>query len=258
MQNEMRDYRVEEQQRFLNQLAAKHDFVCFRPDYHGKERDGFTVLLYLKEDEAHNRMVDNQPTRYSYSEARDAEKYHKISIPENCVYRPAFYCFSNLDRNGQIDSGFAQFGKLDLRDPQWKSRLTGDILLEFYRRLQANYIKVCGGYAGIREADQTYNDYNRELIKAFCLRHGKAFMGKINIYDEKKLEAVKLGESPLTPVTIDQLVHNFECDFVIAEEDAEMCKRIRVWNCGDYTAKMEVGKIIDRIKDIGGEPLVWY
>ena len=82
--------RYKEQQAALNQIASELGVVAYRPDYHGKVRDKNTVLFYTKEDEAHNRKVDLEPTHYTQSEAHDRMKYQKVKIPEQCIWRDPF------------------------------------------------------------------------------------------------------------------------------------------------------------------------
>lgn len=39
--------------------------------------------------------------------------------------------------------------------------------LSYYRQMQRLYAASCGGYLGIRECDDTYNDWNRKIIDAY-------------------------------------------------------------------------------------------
>ena len=52
-----------QQQKTLDEIAEKLGVVAYRPSYHGAERDKNTVLFYLKEDEEHNREVDQRELR---------------------------------------------------------------------------------------------------------------------------------------------------------------------------------------------------
>lgn len=102
--------RYKEQQAALNQIASELGVVAYRPDYHGKVRDKNTVLFYTKEDEAHNRKVDLEPTHYTQSEAHDRMKYQKVKIPEQYIWRDPFWSFENSDANGVLSYEFANFG----------------------------------------------------------------------------------------------------------------------------------------------------
>ena len=83
------DVRYTQQQKTLDEIADKLGVVAYRPNYHWAEGDKNTVLLYLKEDEAHNRKVDRQPVRYSRSEAKD----RGLDVNSECVYRDHFWAF---------------------------------------------------------------------------------------------------------------------------------------------------------------------
>ena len=52
--------------------------------------------------------------------------------------------------------------------------------LSYYRQMQRLYAASCGGYLGIRECDDTYNDWNRKIINAYRERYGAAYLGRIN------------------------------------------------------------------------------
>lgn len=75
-----------QQQKALDEIAAKLGVVAYRPDYHRWSGDKNTVLFYTKEDAKHNRKVDRQPIRYSRSEARD----RKMDVNGDCVYMACF------------------------------------------------------------------------------------------------------------------------------------------------------------------------
>lgn len=252
-------FRYRQQQMFLNELAVRHGFVTFRPDYHGLPRDCNTVLLYTTEDAKHNREVDREPTSYSSSEAADRKKYSGIVIADKYIYRDYFFAFENTDRNGHYDLDFANFGRLDLRGSDWYERLEGAILLAFAKKKQIDHIRATGGMFGLREADQTYNDLNREIIKYFLMRYGKAFMGNINFYDEKRKQVVR-GEVSVYEEYFGQTVYNFGCSFIVPQEDEELEWLIRDWNSDDRLPKDAdaVKKITNRVDRLGGIHLIWY
>ncbi len=253
------DCRYKEQQEFLNELAVRHGFVAFRPDYHAAPRDCNTVLLYTMEDARHNRKVDREPTSYSRGEAADRMKYGNIVISDKYIYRDYFFAFENTDRNGHFDLDFANFGRLDLKSRDWRERLEGAILLAFVRKKQRDYIQSTGGYGELREADEIYNDLNREIIRCFLMRYGKAFMGDVNFYDEKR-DKITRGEASVYEKYTGQMVYNFGCSFVVPTQDEELEKMIRAWNSDDQLPKNPeaVKKIMNRVDRLGGIHLIWY
>lgn len=248
-------FRYYEQQKAICEIAAKLGVVDYRPDYHGDERDKNTVLLYLPDDAAHNRKVDRQPVRYSRSEAKDRH----IDVNSECVYRDHFWSFENSDANGQLDMGWANNGKLDLRSLDWKTKLEGSITFAFARKMQFDYIRSTGGYLEPREADATYNDWNREQLRALKMIHGRLFLGGINFYDEKRKKIVS-GEESIYEELIGQKVYNFGCDFAVPTPDKELEDMIRVWNGDERLPKqiVDVEAMTGRVEHLGGINLIWY
>lgn len=151
------DYRYGQQQNQINIIARQLGCVVFRPNYHGLERDGNTVLLYLPEDGAHNIKVDkyfadNKIVGTPFSSKDEARKFG--CTDELYYYRPYFWCFENTDANGTLSLEFANRGKIDLRGSKWSERLEGEISLAYYRKRQAQYAVACGGWHSIPEADE--------------------------------------------------------------------------------------------------------
>lgn len=253
------EHRYREQQSFLNELAVRHGFFTFRPEYHADPRDANTVMLYTLEDEKHNRMVDREPTSYSRSEAADRMKYGNIYISDKYIYRDAFFSFQNTDVNGHYNMEFVNNGNIDLRGSDWRDRLEGAILMAFARKRQHDHIRATGGYGELREADDTYNDLNRELIRAFKLRHGKAYMGDVNFYGDDRKLVVQGKKSVYTEVQ-DQEIYNFGCSFVVPVADPELRWMIQVWNSDDRLPKKpyDVKQITERVDKLGGIHLIWY
>lgn len=250
---------VRNQQIFIDALAMKYGFVAYRPDYHAKKGDANTVMFYTKEDEAHNRKVDRKRTRYSRSEASDLMKALKHEIPAEYIYRDSFFDFANTDINGCYDPNFGNFGRVDLRHSDWMKRLEGAIVYAYIRRKQLEYIRSCGGYGGIYEADQTYNDFNRALIQAYWMKHGKAYLGNINFHGKQR-EAVLAGAPIiLTEYKSGVTVCNFEFSFCIPCRDEKLETLIRAWNGAKLPLPAStLDDIMTRIEQLGGFNLVWY
>lgn len=249
------DIRYTEQQTALSWIASKLGVVAYRPDYHGKTGDKNTVLFYLKQDEEHNRKVDKQPVHYSRSEARDMG----MDVNGDCVYRDHFFAFENSNVNGQLDMDFANFGKTDLRGPDWETRLEGRITFALAGKLQIEHIRNTGGWLELREADEVYNDLNREKLKALKKMYGRLFLGNINYYDEKR-QAIISGETSVYEELLDQPVYNFGCSFAVPTQDAELEEMIRAWNKdGSLPKKMKtVEAMTDRVEQLGGVNLIWF
>lgn len=256
MREPMRDCRYREQQTLFNQLAEQYGFCAYRPDYHAKPRDANTVLFYTLADEKHNRQVDRQPTRYSRSEAKDRMQAG-IHIDEKHIYRDPFFSFENTDANGYYNTGFGNHGTIDLRGAYWASVLTGAVLLPFIRKQQREYAFAAGGMLGIRECDDIYNNYNRSIIHAFALRHGKAYLGNFNFYDDARIAVTKGERSIYEEYELGKPVLNFGCAFVVPTPDEELQEMIRQWNSGDQH-QLLVDTIMNHIDKLGGIHLVWY
>ena len=224
-----------QQQKTLDEIAEKLGVVAYRPSYHGAERDKNTVLFYLKEDEEHNREVDRQPVRYSRSEAKD----RGVNVNSERVYRDHFWSFENSDANGQLDMGWANNGKLNLKSLAWKTRLEGSIAFALARKTQFDYVRGTGGFLALREADDTYNNLNREQLRALKMMHGRLWLGSINFFGDKR-KKVMAGNEDIYEELLDQMVYNFGCDFAVPVPDKELGDLIRAWNGDERLPKRSV------------------
>lgn len=245
------DPRYREQQRLIDRVAGELGVVAFRPDYHGKIRDGNTVLFYLPEDAAYNREVDKQPVQYSRGMA---ELYH-CNDPKY-IYRDFFWSFENTDANGDLRFDFANRGSLDLRGLRWRDVLEGAIRLAYNRKMQREYVASVGGFLLMREADDTYNSYNREIIRNMKAAYGKAFLGTYNI-NPLHLQLIAAGAKSAFTEYGGEDVKNFSCNFVIPKEDDQIRSLLIEWNRGLLNVEV-LEKINERVEQIGGEILVWY
>lgn len=122
---------------------------------------------------------------------------------------------------------------------------------------QKKYVISCGGFNGIKEADEIYNDLNREIIKAYKEKFGSAVLGSYLYYGDEA-ERIKTGlESPYTEYTVSSL-GNFSCNFILREEDSQVTELICLWN-SSYAYR---GKIFDelvaRVEALGGRMLIWF
>lgn len=134
-----------------------------------------------------------------------------------------------------------------------------DALREIQKR-QNHYLAATGGVWALREADENYNDMNREIIEAFKQAHGTAYLGKINFYDEERRRVALKQQSVYVEYT-GQLVYNFGCAFVVPEKDEALESLICDWNTDKKTTSECHGlidKIMDRINELGGVNFVWY
>lgn len=120
---------------------------------------------------------------------------------------------------------------------------------------QLSYIAASGGVLEIRESDDKYNDYNREIIKKFQDAHGSAFLGNINFYGEQR-ERVAEGKESVYEEYTGQPIYNASFSFVVPEKDEKLETAIRAWNGG--AGKADVNKIFARIEELKGISFIWY
>ncbi len=241
-----RNCRYKNQQYILNQIANKLGVVAYRPNYHGAAGDKNTVLFYTKEDHQANVEMDKNggpPWR-----------------PDGCEgYRRYFWSFENSDVNGFATYDFANHGRLDLRGLREAEVLEGAVRFALARHKQIKYASACGGFLEVREADETFNDFNREIIQAVKQQYGCAFLGNINFYDRQR-KAVVAGEQSVYKEYDGGQVYNFECSFVVPVADAALEQLIVKWNADDSLPKgaQDVERITSLVEKIGGANLIWY
>ena len=136
----------------------------------------------------------------------------------------------------------------------------GDDPVERVLRKQREYIAISGGVLGIPEADEIYNDFNRELIEAMKRKFGKVFLGKINIYDATTRRDLLSGLRSACHEYQGELIRNNDCDFAVPAEDAKLDRLIREWNSLERSEKpgLDTGSITERIEELGGVIFIWY
>ena len=174
-------------------------------------------------------------------------------------YRDHFWSFENSDANGQLDMGWANNGKLNLRSLDWKTKLEGSITFAFARKMQFSYVHSTGGYWALREADKTYNDWNREQLRALKMMHGRLFLGSINFHGDQRKKVIA-GKEGVYEELLDQMVYNFGCDFAVPTPDKKLEELIRAWNGDERLPKrlVDVEAMTGRVEQLGGLNMIWY
>ena len=126
-------------------------------------------------------------------------------------------------------------------------------------RLSEEYIRSTGGYLEPREADATYNDWNREQLRALKMMHGRLFLGSINFHGDQRKKVVA-GKEGIYEELLNQTVYNFGCDFAVPAPDKELEKLIRAWNEDERLPKklVDVEAMTGRVEQLGGINLIWY
>ena len=215
------------QQQVIMDVCKELGLVAFYPDYHGQERDKNTVLVYLPEDDEFNRKLEKQ------------------GCWDTNLYEKPIFTFENSDVNGFGDYGFANFGRLDLRGSRYKRVIRGAISLAYFRRMQNDYINACGGILGIREGDDTYNGFNRSIIRAFSdMTCGSAVIGKVN----ERFDSGEIMETPKEPL------YNFCCDFIVPKKDETLEELIE----GFAGNAVSASKVMNHIERLHGLNIVWF
>lgn len=221
----------------IQTVAADLRCVVHLPDYYGKKGDKGTILLYSPEAAAHNREVDKEPTHYSnMSEARMYGCYDW-----KYIYKPHFWSFESSDMNGAHNPDWGNHGTLDLRSLYWQKVVEGSLRYEYARLRQNERIAEFGGLAFLPEADDVSNDLSVEMVRAYAMHHGTAYLVKIN--DGEPVTAYKEG-MPLP---------NFVCDYVTHKADPLLALMIR-----DYRKTGKgLPEITNRIIRTGGAVIIW-
>lgn len=107
------------------------------------------------------------------------------------------------------------------------------------------YVSMQGGLQNIKEADNKFNEFNREIIKACKKVHGKAYLIGFN------------GQIIIKQYT-NQKIYNFEYGMVTPVVPLDEATISRVGNMGLTEALSVYGRLIDRINECGGSVLVWF
>lgn len=122
---------------------------------------------------------------------------------------------------------------------------------------QENYlIRSVGGVLELPEAYDDLNNLQRDKIQAMKDEFGTAYIGSINYYGD---ERENLTPNNVYKEYIGQMVYNFDANFVVPVEDEVLANMVYEWNqpAETHTTKNLVGKIINRIEEVGGMYLIF-
>lgn len=180
---------------------------------------------------------------------------------EQCVvktYWNMLWGLENGNTDGSLDMKYTSSGRLHLRGSNWKEQLEGHIRLTLAKKLQYKYIGESGGWLGVRESDDTNNDFNREVITAMKQIHGQLYLGSVNYYGKQREQICAETESVYEEYT-GQQIFNFHCSFAVPVKDEFLEEMIREWNRGTGALQgKSVEQIMERISELGGEHFIWY
>ena len=111
-------------------------------------------------------------------------------------------------------------------------------------------------YGRIPEANDEFNNLQRELIAAVYENGGKAYVGKITYYGS---ERGLLSENTVFTEYTGQMIYNFGADFVVPAADNDLAKMIVELNTGsDQSIRWRLLKrIYNKIESLGGKSLLW-
>lgn len=130
-----------------------------------------------------------------------------------------------------------------------KSNILSQAILE-----ERRYALENGGYLGIREADDAYNDINIKIVSAMKKRYGRAFIGSINFSGAERID-VCAGRMSVFKEYYGQRLYTGCCQFCVPEKDQVLEVLIRRFN--DEGSKVDTKQIFDRIEELNGEPIHW-
>ena len=119
---------------------------------------------------------------------------------------------------------------------------------------QYAHIIDCGGWLGLREADDENNNLSRDIIKAFKEENGHCYMGKITLDGQKRRDIID-GKIPCYEEYTVQRIYNFGCDFIISEADNKLAQMIKEWNTNWKANQLE--EIQKRIDELKGIYIIW-
>ena len=103
--------RYSEQQQTISEICSKYGLILYYPDYHAKDNDCNTVLIYTKEAAEYNAKIEIEyQKKYSF-------------YPSSEEYKKPICSFINTDVNGHFSYDFMNNGKFDLRSLNYKTNI---------------------------------------------------------------------------------------------------------------------------------------
>jgi len=106
----------------------------------------------------------------------------------------------------------------------------------------------------VGEANDYWNDDQRQIIRDMYEQNGGCWLGNINMYDSNR-------DKPVMWQWNEDFVYNFGCSFVIPKYDEELERLILERDKTPYTGTSDDYKLVtaitDRIAKIGGRCLMW-
>lgn len=246
------------QQIALDEIASELGTACYRPHYHGTGDDKNTVMIYTLED-IHGLRADKKESEGITGITEKLRNMECAKIIPRDIALNYFWSFENSDANGILSYDFANTGKIDLRSDRWREILKGAIQVALIGKKQREHILRTGGWNALREADEIYNDLNRERIAAFKMWHGNMCLGDITFSGEKRLEIIAGRESVYRGYSGEK-IYNFDCSFCVPKADRTLEEMIRAWNRDERLPKngQDIARITKRIENLGGFCMVWF
>ena len=122
---------------------------------------------------------------------------------------------------------------------------------------QEEYLFFWGCLEDVPIGDETLNELTRDIIAAYKDCHGKAYFGKLvfSWEDQKKLERREIG---IYTEYSGQLILPYDCNFIIAQPDAQLEAMVNEWAIDEWPPKFELfTRILQRIKELEGLTLSW-
>ena len=228
----------------ITHICLELDICVYKPDYHCKENDAATVLLYTPAALKYNAQVDKE----------------HFGTPPQALYEPYICSLEFTDVNGHITLDFANRGKIDLRYADAITRLAGYIRCQYAVYQQKKHIVAHGGIENIREADDEYNNLTREMAVAFSLWHPKVCFGNINHYGNEREEIVRANSGVFHSHPTNSTLQTFQYAFCIPEANDKLERAIVAWNSSDVLgdkAYQPISEITADILRLGGMMLDW-
>lgn len=100
------DHKYMQQQQAIKEVCNELGLIAYYPNYHADKTDKNTVIIYTKEGHEHN------------------EKFNISSVDDE---KGRICSFQNTDINGQFDTNFMNYGKIDFRGKNAKEILKSHI-----------------------------------------------------------------------------------------------------------------------------------